>query len=188
MRHLLARVRLVDAALKAVGVGSVGTRCAIGLFVGDDPDEVLLLQSKQAEPSVLAPHLNGAAPAHQGQRVVQGQRLMQTASDAFLGWTTNPSGDHFYWRQLRDWKGSVDVSCLDATALKDYGKLCAWTLAKAHARSGNCRALAAHLEKGKAFAAMVLEQAITHADQAEHDHRQLLTAIAAGSLDASDVF
>jgi len=188
MRHLLSGFRFVDAAYKAVGVGSVGTRCAIGLFVGDDPDEVLLLQSKQAEPSVLAPYLNGAAPAHQGERVVQGQRLMQTASDAFLGWTTNPSGDHFYWRHLRDWKGSVDVSCLDANALKDYGKLCAWTLAKAHARSGNRRALAAHLDKGKAFAATVLEQAIIHADQAERDHRQLLTAIAAGTLEASDVF
>jgi uncharacterized protein (DUF2252 family) len=188
IRHLLSGFRFGDAAYKAVGVGSVGTRCAIGLFVGDDPDEVLLLQSKQAENSVLAPYLNSAAPAHQGERVVQGQRLMQTASDAFLGWTTSPSGDHFYWRTLRDWKGSVDVSCLDATALKDYGKLCAWTLAKAHARSGNRRAIADYLDKGKAFAATVLEQAITHADQAEHDHRQLLSAIAAGSLEASDVF
>ena len=149
---------------------------------------MLLLQSKQAEPSVLAPYLNGVAPAHQGERVVQGQRLMQTASDAFLGWTTNPSGDHFYWRQLRDWKGSVDVSCLDANALKDYGKLCSWTLAKAHARSGNRQAIAAYLDKCKAFSATVLEQAITHADQAEQDHRQLLSAIAAGSLEASDVF
>jgi len=188
IRHLLSGFRFEDAAYKAVGVGSVGTRCAIGLFVGDDPDEVLLLQSKQAENSVLAPYLNSAAPAHQGERVVQGQRLMQTASDAFLGWTTSPSGDHFYWRTLRDWKGSVDVSCLDATALKDYGKLCAWTLAKAHARSGNRQAIADYLDKGKAFAATVLEQAITHADQAEHDHRQLLSAIAAGSLEASDVF
>ena len=188
IRHLLSGFRFGDAAYKAVGVGSVGTRCAIGLFVGDDPDEVLLLQSKQAENSVLAPYLNSAAPAHQGERVVQGQRLMQTASDAFLGWTTSPSGDHFYWRTLRDWKGSVDVSCLDATALKDYGKLCAWTLAKAHARSGNRQAIADYLDKGKAFAATVLEQAITHADQAEHDHRQLLSAIAAGSLEASDVF
>jgi len=188
IRHLLSGFRFGDAAYKAVGVGSVGTRCAIGLFVGDDPDEVLLLQSKQAENSVLAPYLNSAAPAHQGERVVQGQRLMQTASDAFLGWTTSPSGDHFYWRTLRDWKGSVDVSCLDATALKDYGKLCAWTLAKAHARSGNRQAIADYLDKGKAFAATVLDQAITHADQAEHDHRQLLLAIAAGSLEASDVF
>jgi hypothetical protein len=186
MRHLLSGFRLVDAAYKAVGVGSVGTRCGIGLLVSDDPDEVLLLQSKQAEPSVLAPYLSGVVPAHQGQRVVQGQRLMQTASDAFLGWTTNPSGEHFYYRQLRDWKASVDVSCLDANALKDYGKLCAWTLAKAHARSGNRRALATHLGKGKVFAATVLEQAITHADQAEQDHRQWLSAIAAGSLEASD--
>jgi hypothetical protein len=113
---------------------------------------------------------------------------MQTASDAFLGWTTTPEGTHLYWRHFRDWKGSVDVNELDVDGLKDYGKLCAWTLAKAHARSGNRRALAAHLDKGKAFAATVLEQAITHADQAERDHRQLLTAIAAGSLEASDVF
>ncbi len=188
IRHLLSGFRFVDAAYKAVGVGSVGTRCAIGLFVGDDSDEVFLLQSKQAEVSVLAPYLDGTSPAHQGERVVQGQRLMQTASDAFLGWTTNPSGEHFYYRQLRDWKGSVDVSCLDASALKDYGKLCAWTLAKAHARSGHRRAIAAHLDKDKAFSATVLEQAITHADQAEHDHRQLLSAIAAGRLEVSDVF
>lgn len=149
---------------------------------------MLLLQSKQAENSVLVPYFNGDAAAHQGERVVQGQRLMPTASDAFLGWTTNPSSDHFHWRQLRDWKGSVDVSGLDANALNDYGKLCAWTLAKAHARSGNRQVIAAYLDKGKAFAATVLEQAITHADQAEHDHRQLLSAIAAGSLEASDVF
>lgn len=177
LRHLLAQFELVDLALKAVGVGSVGSRCAIGLFVGRQSGELLLLQSKQAEASVLAPywpHPDGYA--HQGERVVQGQRLMQTASDAFLGWTSNLDGEHFYRRHFRDWKGAVDVSLLDAEALGDYGKLCAWTLAKAHARSGDRCALAAHLEADQAFVDTLQQQALHHADLAEHDHGLLLAA------------
>ena len=175
LRHLLDQFQLVDLALKVVGVGSVGTRCAIGLFVGRQSGELLLLQSKQAEASVLAPywpHPDG--PAHQGERVVQGQRLMQTASDAFLGWTSNLDGEHFYRRHFRDWKGAVDVSCLDAGALGEYGKLCAWTLAKAHARSGDRLALAAHLEADQTLIDSLQEQALRHADLAEHDHGLLL--------------
>ncbi len=187
MQHLLSHYRLVDVAIKAVGVGSVGTRCAIGLFIGERPDEVLVLQSKQAEASVIAPYIQVQVPQHQGQRVVQGQRLMQTASDAFLGWTSTPAGDHFYWRHFRDWKGSVEVTCLDADGLADYGRLCAWTLAKAHARSGDRRAIATHIRDPKIFAKALLEQAMAHADQAEVDHRSLLEAIADGRLSASDV-
>lgn len=183
IRHLFSQFTLSDAALRAVGVGSVGTRCAIALFVGPHPDDVLVLQTKQAEPSVLAPYLNdqlaGAleTPEHQGQRVVQGQRLMQTASDVFLSWATNPDGQHFYMRTFRDWKGSVDVSCLDASGLADYGMLCAWTLAKAHARSGDRRAISAHIGDRKAFAADMHAQSVVHADQSERDHQQLCAAL-----------
>ena len=188
LRQLLSQFRLTDAALKAVGVGSVGTRCAVNVLVGEHPNDVLVVQGKQAEPSVLAPYLDIAAPVHQGQRVVEGQRLMQTASDAFLGWGTNPHGQHIYLRHFRDWKGAVDLAQLDADGLKDYGRLCAWTLAKAHARSGDRRAIAAHMGEPKAYGRQVLQQAIEHADLAEQDHRRLLTAIAAGTVLTSDVY
>jgi hypothetical protein len=182
----------VDVALKAVGVGSVGTRCAIGLLQGDSPGELLILQSKQAVASVLAPYLpataatTAAPPDHQGERVVRGQRLMQTASDAFLGWATNLDGQQFYRRHFRDWKGSVDLAKLDGTALTAYGKLCAQTLAKAHARSGDRHAIATHIGAPKHYARQLLPQAVAHADQAEHDHRALLQAIADGRLTAHD--
>ena len=180
MQHLLAQYQLSDSALKAVGVGSIGTRCGISLFRGQHPDDILVLQGKQAEPSVLAPYVNLPAPEHQGQRVVEGQQLLQTASDAFLGWGTNPAGDHIYVRHFRDWKGSVDVAQLDADGLKDYGKLCGWTLAKAHARGGDRRAIAAHIDDPKRFAQDVLEQAIQHADLAESDHKTFVKSVAEG--------
>lgn len=186
LRRLLSQFTLADGAIKAVGVGSVGTRCSIGVFVGEHPDDVLVLQSKEAVPSVLAPYVDAVVPEHQGERVVQGQRLMQTASDAFLGWTTTPEGHHLYWRHFRNWKGSVDVTCLDHDGLADYGRLCAWTLAKAHARSGNRQAIAAHIRDPKLFASTLLEQALAHADQAEADHRCMVEAIAAGRLSVSD--
>jgi len=180
MQHLLGSYQLNDSALKAVGVGSIGTRCAVSLFVGPHPDDILVLQGKQAEPSVLASYMNRPAPEHQGQRVVEGQRLLQTASEAFLGWTTNPNGDHIYVRHFRDWKASVDVAQLDGDGLKDYGKLCGWTLAKAHARGGDRRAMAAHIDDPKRFAQGVLEQAIQHADLAEADHACFARAISQG--------
>jgi hypothetical protein len=120
--------------------------------------------------------------------VVQGQRLMQTASDPFLGWTSTPVGNHYYWRQFRDWKFSVDVSLLDAEGLTDYGRLCAWTLAKAHARSGDRDAICAAIGSSKAFAATVLEQAVGHADQALLDYQSLLTRIANGEIVTSAVY
>lgn len=180
-QRLLDQFQLSDTALKAVGVGSVGTRCGIGLFVGQHPYDLLVLQSKQAEASVLAPYVDLPAPAHQGQRVVEGQRLLQTANDGFLGWATNPSGDHLYCRHFRPWKGSVDVAQLDADGLRDYAKLCGWTLAKAHARGGDRRAIAAHIDEPKRFGQGVLEKAMQHADQAEADHRSFQQALALGS-------
>jgi hypothetical protein len=188
LQHLLSQFRLVDNALKAVGVGSVGTRCGIALFVGEHPDDILVLQVKQANASVLAPYVDRPAPEHQGQRVVQGQRLLQTASDSFLGWCTNPAGDHLYGRSFRDWKGSVDVAQLDADGLKDYGKLCAWTLAKAHARSGDRRAIAAHIGDPRAYGRRLLEPAVEHADLAVHDHALLLRGIASGRISTSEIF
>ena len=187
MRHLLSRYRLVDAALKAVGVGSVGTRCAVGLFMGESAADVLVLQSKQAVASVLAPYLPGPAPEHQGERVVQGQRLLQTASDVFLGWTRSLLHHDFYWRHFRDWKGSVEVECLDADGLKDYARLCGWTLAKAHARSGDRRAIAADLGSPKAFAQRLGDVAAQHAQWAQDDHALLLEGIARGQISSSPV-
>ena len=180
IQHLLAQYQLKDSALKAVGVGSIGTRCGISLYVGPHPDDILVLQGKQAEPSVLAPYVTLPTFEHQGQRVVEGQRLLQTASDTFLGWGTNPAGHYIYFRHFRDWKASVDVAQLDADGLKDYGRLCGWTLAKAHARGGDRRAIAAHIDAPKRFAEGVLEQAIHHADLAEADHKTFLGAIAHG--------
>ena len=180
MQHLLAQYQFTDNALKAVGVGSIGTRCALTLFRGQHPDDILVLQGKQAEPSVLAPYVNLPTPEHQGQRVVEGQLLLQTASDPFLGWTTNPAGDHIYVRHFRDWKASVDVAQLDADGLKDYGKVCGWTLAKAHARGGDRRAIAAHIDDPKRFAQGLLEQAIHHADLAEADHKTFVESVAEG--------
>jgi len=150
--------------------------------------EMLVFQGKQAQPSVLAPYVNLPVPDHQGQRVVQGQRLMQTASDPFLGWTSTPAGNHYYWRQFRDWKLSVDVSLLDAEGLSEYGQLCAWTLAKAHARSGDRGAICEAIGSSKAFAGTVLEQAVGHADQAQLDHQSLLSRIARGEISTSAVF
>jgi uncharacterized protein (DUF2252 family) len=184
-RHLLSQYHLADAAIKAVGVGSVGTRCGIGLFLGPHPDDVLILQSKQAEPSVLAPYASTPPPAHHGQRVIEGQRLMQTSSDPFLGWTSGPVlGRHFYWRQLRNWKGSVDLSALDAKGLEIYGELCGAVLAKAHARSGDRVAIATALEKGSDLDRALARFGLAYADQAEDDYARFLDAIHQGRLQA----
>ena len=188
LQHVLLQFTPTDAAIKAVGVGSVGSRCTIALFEGPHPDDILVLQGKQAEPSVLARYIDLPVPEHQGQRVVQGQRLLQGASDAFLGWYSNPLGQQFYARHFRDWKASVDVAQLDAEGLKDYGKLCAWTLAHGHAKSGDRCAIAAHIGEPKAFARGVLEQALEHAAWAEHDHALLLRGIASGRISTSESF
>lgn len=188
VRHVFSHYRLIDSAIKVVGVGSVGTRCAISLFVGQHPDDLLVLQGKEAMPSVLAPHLSTSSVDHQGQRVVLGQRVMQTASDFFLGWSTNPDGDQSYIRHFRDWKGSVDVAWLDAKGLSDYGELCAWTIAKAHARTGDRIAIAEHVGKPKPFATLLLEEAMFHASLNEIDYINLKEAIDTGDLAMSDSF
>ena len=151
-RHLLEQYEVVDVARKVVGVGSVGMRAYIVLLEGRDERDPLFLQLKEATTSVLADHLPASRYGHAGERVVRGQRLMQAASDIFLGWTSGfDVAQGFYWRQLRDMKMSVDVESMDPSALAAYGRLCGWTLARAHARSGDPIALAAYLGKGDCF-------------------------------------
>lgn len=189
LRYRLQHYRLVDAAMKAVGVGSVGTRCSIGLFVGPHPDDVLIIQSKQAEASVLEPYATTPSPQHHGQRVVEGQRLMQTVSDPFLGWTSGQQLDRrYYWRLLRNWKGSVNLASLDAKGLELYGDLCGRALAKAHARSGDRQSIAAWLGAGKVFDQALETFGLQYADQAENDYMLFMQSIREGRLQASLIF
>jgi len=189
-RHFLEQYRLVDAARKVVGVGSVGTRCWIVLLLGLDDTDPLFLQIKEAQPSVLAPFAGKSKFANQGQRVVEGQRLMQAASDVFLGWirTTGLDGAQrdFYVRQLWDAKFSADLSALSATALAAYGRACAWTLARAHARSGDRVAIAAYLGNADPFDRAVVTFAQAYADQNEQDYEAFAAAVARGELVAAD--
>src|SRR6266851_3464031 len=182
-RVLLDRFRRVDIARKVVGVGSVGTQCWILLMLGRDDRDPLFLQLKEAEASVLEPLLGGSGFATHGQRVVEGQRLMQGASDIFLGWVhTEPEPDKLtpdlYVRQLRDWKVSIDVRTILPHGLAVYGAACGWTLARAHARSGDAVAIAAYLGGSGRFDRAIAEFARAYGDLNEKDHRALLEAIA----------
>src|SRR5690606_6335123 len=141
-RVLVNRYRIVDFARKVVGVGSVGTRCFVVLLVDRDTGGPLFLQVKEAEESVLALHLAPSVFRNHGHRVVHGQRLLQTSSDIFLGWITGPQDRHFYWRQLRDMKGSAEIDNMSRAGLRQYAALCGHTLARAHARSGDRVAIA----------------------------------------------
>jgi uncharacterized protein (DUF2252 family) len=183
---LLDRFRPVDIGLKVVGVGSVGTRCWILLLEGRDRNDPLFLQMKQATDSVLAEHLHPSPYKNQGRRVVEGQRLMQTASDIFLGWThAAETGHDYYWRQLRDWKGSVDIDTMHAADFDSYAHLCGWTLARAHARSGDPVAMAGYLGTGDNFDQALTEFAERYADQNERDHEIFLEEIRSGRLEAA---
>jgi uncharacterized protein (DUF2252 family) len=184
-RVLLDRFALVDWARKVVGVGSVGTRAFIVLLEGRDEQDPLFLQVKEATTSVLAGHLPASRYAHQGERVVQGQRLMQATSDIFLGWTHGAeAGRYYYWRQLRDMKGSATVEAMSVENLANYGRLCAWTLARAHARSGDPVAIAAYLGDDDTFDRAVTTFAEAYADQTERDFAAFTEAIARGRLEA----
>ena len=185
---LLSRYQLEDLALKVVGVGSVGTRCFIGVFTGRDVDDVLFLQVKEAGRSVLEPHLKRSRYKHQGERVVAGQRLTQSASDIFLGWSNGPAGGTFYWRQLRDWKGSVNAETMDDAHLLAYGELCAWTLAKGHARSGDPAAIAAYLGKKDRFDVAMADFAEAYATQNEADYAAMKKAAEDGRIEVAEVF
>ena len=182
-RALLDRFDIVDTARKVVGVGSVGTRCFIGLLLGRDIDDPLFLQVKEAGPSVLEPYLGRSRFTHAGHRVVAGQRLMQAASDIFLGWMTGkPEGRQFYWRQLRDMKGSIDTAMLKPPGVQMLATLCGWTLARGHARSGRRIAIASYLGVSDRFDQAIADFAQTYADQAEKDYDTVKKAIKQGKI------
>jgi hypothetical protein len=185
---LVYRYRFDDLALKVVGVGSVGTRCFIVALTGHDADDVLFLQVKEADRSVLEPYLRRSRFKHQGERVVIGQRLTQSASDIFLGWSHSPSGGDFYWRQLRDWKGSVNVATMDAAHLLAYGELCAWTLAKGHARSGDPVAISAYLGKKDRFDVAMADFAEAYSVQNDADYAAMRKAAEDGRIEVSEDF
>ncbi|MFE1319472.1 DUF2252 domain-containing protein [Kitasatospora phosalacinea] len=184
--RLLDRYRYVDTARKVVGVGSVGTRCFVVLLQGRDADDPLVLQVKEAQASVLEPYAKPSQYGHHGQRVVAGQRLTQAASDIFLGWMTGPGGRHFYWRQLRDMKGSAEVGTMTTRALRSYASLCGTALARAHARSGDRIAIAAYLGRSDTFDRAVAAFAHHYAELNTADHARLADAIASGEVQAED--
>ncbi len=179
---LLDRYELVDFSLKVVGVGSVGTFCAVALMMASD-DDPLFLQIKEARQSVLEPHVGRSVYANHGQRVVVGQRLMQAASDLFLGWTQGTGGRNFYIRQLRDMKLKPLVEVFNPTTMIDYASLCGWTLARAHARSGDPAMIAGYLGKSDAFDRALMRFGMSYADQAEKDHAAFMKAVRSGRVE-----
>jgi uncharacterized protein (DUF2252 family) len=184
-RHLLERFRFVDLARKVVGVGSVGARAFIVLLQGRDQHDALFLQVKEATASVLEDHLPRSRYRLHGERVVQGQRMMQAASDLFLGWTKGAEVDrHFYWRQLRDMKGSAEVESMVPVALSFYAGICGWTLARAHARSGDPVAIAEYLGEDDQFDRSITNFSKRYADQNERDYQAFTEAIRSGRLQA----
>jgi uncharacterized protein (DUF2252 family) len=184
-RVLLQRYTLRDVAFKAVGVGSVGTFCAIGLLTSGD-DSPLLLQVKEAQESVLAPHAGASAYANHGERVVTGQRMMQAATDVFLGWTTKPiDGRHFYIRRLKDSR-LADIGTQLESALPFYAGLCGRTLARAHGRSGDVAMVSGYVGTGTAFEEAIAAFAVAYADQTEKDWKTFTAAIEAGRIVAAD--
>ncbi|HEV7640723.1 MAG TPA: DUF2252 family protein, partial [Gaiellaceae bacterium] len=190
-RMLLDGYRIVDVARKVVGVGSVGTRAWILLLLGRDDGDPLFLQVKEAEASVLEPHLGKSEFRNHGQRVVEGQRMMQSASDIFLGWLRNPKGldgreRDFYVRQLWDWKTSVDLDAILPRGLERYAQACGWTLARAHARSGDRIAIAAYLGKGEVFDQALAEFAAAYAGLNERDYGELVDAVRSGRIEAKE--
>jgi uncharacterized protein (DUF2252 family) len=188
-RVLLEEFELSDFARKVVGVGSVGTRAWIALMLGRDGEDPLFLQMKEAEASVLEDFLGPSEFANHGQRVVVGQRLMQATSDIFLGWLHVDAGidgqaRDFYGRQLKDWKGSAEIEQMVPEGMATYGTLCGWTLARAHARSGDRIAIAAYLGNGDSFDRAIVEFSKAYADQNERDYQALSEAVRSGRIDA----
>jgi uncharacterized protein (DUF2252 family) len=187
-RYLLEQYEFCDMAHKVVGVGSVGTRCWIVLMLGRDTGDPLFLQVKEAQDSVLCRYVGSSKYSNQGQRVVAGQRLMQATSDIFLGWqrvaigAENNGHRDFYVRQLRDWKFSLDIESMVPRGLRIYARLCGWTLARAHARSGDRIAIAAYLGGSDAFDQAITQFASAYADQNEKDHQALLQAVKSGRI------
>jgi len=182
-RFVFDRYWLEDFAFRVVGIGSVGTRCYVGLFFCDDKNP-LLLQVKEARQSVLEPYAAKSPFENEGQRVVVGKRMMQSASDIFLGWFRGRSGHDFYVRQLRDMKFVVPVEGLTAVQLERYADVCGWTLARAHARSGDSATITGYLGGGDNFESAVAKFALAYADQTERDHAALVDAARSGRIEA----
>ena len=183
-RVLLDRYRLTDFALKVVGVGSVGLGAFVVLFIGDSDDDPLFLQVKQAEASVYERYLGPDKHASHGERVVTGQRRLQAASDILLGWAVGERGQHMYVRQLQDQKGSAVIDTMTVEELATWGELCAWALARGHARSGDPATIAGYLGTDKKFEHAMASFAEGYADQTERDHSGLLAAIKSGRIPA----
>jgi len=182
-RLLLSRFRIADAALRVGGVGSVGTRCTILLLEGHTADDALILQQKEAGPSALSGYLPKTDYASQAERVVVGQRLIQASSDIFLGWAHGHiSGSQYYWRQLKDMKGSFDVAKLNAKGLMTYLRVCSVCLARAHARTGNAAAISGYLGRSDVFDRAVSKFAAAYADQTLRDHQALVDAVESGRI------
>jgi len=183
VRVLFDRFHLVDLALKVVGVGSVGTVCGVGLFMASD-DDPLFLQVKEAKASVLEPYAGKSLHANHGERVIAGQRIMQAASDVFLGWSRGSSGRDFYVRQLRDMKMAVMIEALDAGLLRQYARMCAHALARAHARSGDAAMIAGYMGSGGTFDDAITEFASEYSSQNRLDYREFIQAIREGRIQA----
>jgi uncharacterized protein (DUF2252 family) len=184
VRDLFDRFHFVDLAIKVVGVGSVGTMCAVGLFMASDNDP-LFLQIKEAKASVLEPYAGKSLYANHGERVVAGQRIMQAASDVFLGWSRGLNGRDFYFRQLRDMKMSVIIESLDAGMLRQYARMCAHALARAHGRSGDAAMIAGYMGSGQTFDDAITEFATEYSIQNRRDFRQFIQAIREGRIPAT---
>jgi len=184
VRVLLDRFHLVDLALKVVGVGSVGTMCGVALLMASDNDP-LFLQVKEAKASVLEPYAGESLYANHGQRVITGQRIMQSASDVFLGWSRGSSGRDFYIRQLRDMKMSVVIEALDAGLLRLYARMCAHALARAHARSGDAAMIAGYMGSGGSFDDAITEFASEYSSQNRQDYREFIQAVREGRIQAA---
>jgi len=183
IRPLLDRFHFCDLAIKVVGVGSVGTRCSIALFLAAD-DDPLFLQMKEARASVLEPYAGKSAYLNHGQRVVVGQRMMQAASDIFLGWTRTTAGVDIYVRQLRDMKISAVIEGWDFDTLRAYSRICAWALARAHARTGDAAVISGYIGSGRIFDDALCEFAVDYADQTMNDYRVFAKAIREGRIQA----
>ena len=181
-RLLLSRYRITDAALRVGGVGSVGTRCTIALLEGDRPDDALILQQKEVNHSSLEAYLGGATFSSEAQRVVVGQHVMQASSDEFLGWSKGDTDNHYYWRQLKDMKGSFDMTDFGAEGFATYVALCSLCLARAHARAGDAVAISSYLGTGTVFDDAIGKFAVAYAEQTERDHQALVDAVKNGHI------
>ncbi|RKF46681.1 DUF2252 domain-containing protein [Paraburkholderia fungorum] len=183
-RELLSHFTAQDLVFKVVGVGSVGTRCLVLLNV-DHMGKPLFIQIKEARPSVISQYYKSPSLKHEGERVVRGQRMLQAASDIFLGWASGPSGRHFYFRQLRDMKLSANIELFDTDLLEGYAKLCGWIMARAHAKaSGQAIEVSAYIGRGDQFAESLTAYATSYADKVEHDYDVFLKACRSGELEA----